>query len=49
MSASAVRQRYSVDGAYAVRATSAEGARLLSAVHKRFVAESASNLCYRVS
>jgi hypothetical protein len=46
MSASAVRQRYSVDGAYSVRATSVEGARLLSAVHERFVAESASNLCY---
>jgi hypothetical protein len=46
MSASAVRQRYSVDGAYAVRATSAGGERLLSAVHERFAAESASNLCY---
>jgi hypothetical protein len=46
MSASAVRQRYSVDGAYAVRATSAEGERLLPAVRERLFSTAAPNLCY---
>jgi hypothetical protein len=46
MSPSAVRQRYSVDGAYAVRATSAEGERLLPAVHERLFSTAAPNLCY---
>jgi hypothetical protein len=46
MSASAVRQRYSVDGAYAVRATSVEGERLLQGVRKRILDGPAPNLCY---
>jgi hypothetical protein len=46
MSASAVRQRFSVDGAYAVRATSAEGERLLPAVRERLFDTPAPNLCY---
>jgi hypothetical protein len=45
MSSSAVRQRYSVDGAYAVRATSAEGERLLPAALKRLSGPS-PKLCY---
>jgi hypothetical protein len=48
MSASAVRQRYSVDGAYAVRATSVEGERLLQGVRAQIFDSPAPNLCYRM-
>jgi hypothetical protein len=48
MSASAVRQRYSVDGAYAVRATSVEGERLLQGVREQIFDGPAPNLCYRM-
>jgi hypothetical protein len=49
MSASAVRQRYSVDGAYAVRATSVEGERLLQGVCKKIFDGPAPNLCYHMA
>jgi hypothetical protein len=48
MNASAVRQRYSVDGAYAVRATSVQGERLLQRVRERVLDGPAPNLCYRM-
>jgi hypothetical protein len=46
MSASAVRQRYSVDGAYAVRATSVEGEQLLQGVREQIFDGPDPNLCY---
>jgi hypothetical protein len=48
MKPSEVRQRYLVDGAYAVRATSIVGARLLPTVRER-IDGPPPNMCYRMT
>jgi hypothetical protein len=48
MSRNAVRGRYSVDGDYAVEATTAEGTRLLSGLRERILDDPVPNLCYRM-